>query len=199
MSSNTRIAVAGVALSLVLAAGLFVAHRGGDGVRTPELRELARHQFDLREGILYAKGESEAFNGTLAETFPGGAKRIAIVIRDGGAHGVSRGWYENGQLEVEENFVRGVSHGRRTRWHANGATKSEARIVDGAIEGVFTRWHDNGQKAAVAIMVDGVSHGVSEAWHASGARKSRVVLEAGEVVSSEFFEDVGASQHARVE
>jgi antitoxin component YwqK of YwqJK toxin-antitoxin module len=38
----------------------------------------------------------------------------------------SRGWYENGQLEVEEQFVQGTSHGSRTRWYAT-AKKSEYR------------------------------------------------------------------------
>jgi antitoxin component YwqK of YwqJK toxin-antitoxin module len=63
------------------------------------------------------------------------------------------------------------------------------QIVDGKIEGLFTRWHENGKKAAVAHMVAGVPHGVSVAWYPSGARKSRVVLEAGKVVSRQFFDD----------
>ncbi|MCF7674051.1 MAG: hypothetical protein K9M97_01810, partial [Akkermansiaceae bacterium] len=149
MSSRAKIAAAAAALGLILAAGWFVARRGGDEPPAG-VREMARSQLELRDGMLYATGEPEAFGGMLVEHFPGGGRRLAIEIHDGKAHGVSRGWHENGRLEVEEHFVHGVSHGSRIRWYPNGVRKSEAQIVEGVIEGTFPGWHDKGRKAAVA-------------------------------------------------
>lgn len=180
--------MAGVVGSLAVAACILFAPRGADPASAAP-RELPRSELELRDGVLYAQGESLPFDGVLLEHFPGGTRRVAIEIRHGVAHGLSRGWHENGQREVEEHFVDGISHGSRTRWYPNGEKKSACEIVDGRIEGTFTRWHDNGQVAAVVTMANGVAQGVSEAWYPSGARKSRVVLEAGEVVSREFFDD----------
>lgn len=191
MPTKSRVALAGLvfAIAVVAAVGWFLSRHGGEEEGGVPRRELSRDQLELRDGVLYARGETEAFAGLMVEAFPDGAKRIAIEISGGKPHGVSRGWYENGQLEVEEHFERGVSHGPRKRWFSNGAVKSEAQVVDGKIEGIFTRWHENGRKAAVARMVDGLPDGVSEAWHESGRPKSRVVLKKGEVIEREFFED----------
>lgn len=191
MSSKPRLraalacaAVLGTAL--VLGAALWF---GRDRTEPPpELRELTRDQLELHDGVLRVKGESEPFDGIVRELYPGHAPRTELTIRAGRPHGRARGWYDNGQLEVEEQFVAGTSHGVRTRWHSNGAKKSEAHIVDGSIEGVFKRWHDNGQLAATAEMQEGVPHGVSMAWDRDGRLTARVVLEGGEVVSKEYWE-----------
>lgn len=190
MLSRTRIAIVGLAIGLVLGFSWLASPRIEEEVQAG-VKECTRTQLDLREGVLYAKGESEPFAGTLVERFPGGAKRIAIQIRAGKAHGLSRGWYENGQIETEEHFLNGASHGLRTRWYENGARKSEAQIVAGKIEGTFTRWHENGQKAAMASMVDGIPNGLSVAWHPSGKIKARAVMKMGEVVEREYFDHRG--------
>ena len=49
---------------------------------------------------------------TVAVDLPYGEQRkLEIEIHDGKAHGHSRGWYDNGQMEVDETFVHGGGHG----------------------------------------------------------------------------------------
>jgi antitoxin component YwqK of YwqJK toxin-antitoxin module len=151
--------------------------------------ELTRAELDLKDGILYLKGSEEAFNGTLVEYYSPELLKVSIAIKDGRAHGLSRGWYDNGQLEVEETFSKGVSDGQRIRWYANGARKSEATVVKGQIVGVFTRWHDNGVKAEEVNMENGQPHGLAQAWYPSGVLKSRVPYAYGEPGEAVFFPD----------
>ena len=92
-------------------------------------------------------------------------------------------------MEVDEQFVRGVSHGPRTRWYANGQQKSRAEIENGVVTGVYAEWHENGQKASEMTLRDGKPDGVVEAWHASGTLKSRSEFRGGEMVNREFFPD----------
>lgn len=193
MSTRSKVTIAGAGLALVFALAVLPGWFAPDPVEEMRntLRECMRSELELREGVLFVKGESTPFEGTMVEVFPGGVRRIAIAIQDGRPHGISRGWYENSQLEVEEHFVHGVSHGLRTRWFANGVRKSEAQIADGKVEGTFTRWHENGQLAVEARMVGGVADGLSKAWHPTGKLKSRVVLKRGEVVEREFFDQQG--------
>lgn len=151
------------------------------------LVERTRDQLDLREEVLYGKDTDTPFSGILVAYFSGTNKRSAIEIQKGKAHGLSRGWYENGQLEVEETFERGVAHGQRFRWHANGQKKSEAMIVNGEITGRFTQFHQNGKRAAEVNMVAGKPHGMSLAWNDSGNLVARVELNGGEIVHQEYF------------
>jgi antitoxin component YwqK of YwqJK toxin-antitoxin module len=155
----------------------------------PAPRELLRTDLDLREGVLFAKGEVEPFSGLLIERYPNRKPKIEIEIADGKAHGRSRGWYESGQLEVEEQFLHGTSHGPRTRWYENGQKRSEARIEHGQLSGAYVEWHENGQRAVEMSLAGGKPDGVAEAWHASGARKSQTHFRSGEMVKREFFDD----------
>ena len=93
--------------------------------------------------MLFAHGEDKPFEGLLVEDHAPGVRKLAIAIHQGRPDGLSRGWFDTGQIEVEETLVKGVSHGLRTRWHPNGQKHSEVTIVDGKLQGTFRRWHDN--------------------------------------------------------
>jgi antitoxin component YwqK of YwqJK toxin-antitoxin module len=155
----------------------------------PAARHLTRAELDLREGVLFAKGEGKPFNGVMVERYSADQQKLTIEIANGKAHGLSRGWFENGQLEVEERFANGISHGPRTRWHMTGQKKSEARIEQGQLSGPYVEWHENGTKAVQMELVAGKAEGLAEAWHPSGALKSQTRFRAGEIIERHFFDD----------
>ena len=156
------------------------------------IRELRRDALELRDGALFVKGESKPFDGVVFDNFAANARKVAIEIHHGKADGLSRGWLENGQLEVEEHFSEGFSQGLRTRWHANGQKKSETQIAHGKLEGRYTEWHDNGQKAIEMTLANGEPEGGAEAWYPNGTLKSRTTFLSGKMVAREFFDDPSA-------
>ena len=156
------------------------------------LRSLQRSELDLRDGVLYARGEWRPFRGELVAYYPDQTRKLTIEIKDGRLHGRSLGWYPNAQMEVEEQFLRGVSHGTRTRWHANGNRKSVAQIKHGKVTGPFSEWHENGRKAVDMTLREGQPDGLVEAWHPSGGPKSRLRYEHGQQVEKQFWPDPAA-------
>jgi len=54
--------------------------------------------------------------GPLVERWTADRRRVEVTIVDGQAHRLARGWCENGQIDVEERWVGGLSHGTGTRW-----------------------------------------------------------------------------------
>ena len=179
-----RLAAGGMLVAIV-AAGVWLCGPWGGGARA-----LTRDQLELRDGVLFAAGEQQPFSGTLVEFYSTAVRKLSIDIRDGKAHGRSRGWFDNGQLEVEESFVAGISHGPRTRWFPNGQEKSKAYIENGQISGEYKEWHENGQLAVVMNIENGQPSGNVESWHASGALKSRSQMKHGQVVEQQFFPDL---------
>lgn len=143
--------------------------------RWPE-EVVLRPELELREGQLYRPGGSEPFFGLLVENWRPNQRRVEVTIRDGRADGLSRFWYENGQMEVKEHFVRGVSNGQRTRWYADGGKKSEVLIKEGQLVGVFREWHANGQLARETPLSGGVADGEVKSWDELGKalRSTRV-------------------------
>lgn len=195
-SSNVRrrsVLLSGVALALIVAVFAIWLQRDSKGPNEVTIAAL-----DLRDDTLFLKGTDEKrFDGLLIENYSQDRRKLEISIENGRAHGLSRGWYDNGQIEVEESFVNGVSHGVRKRWYLNGSQKSEALIVNGEIDGSYRLWHENGILAAEMEMNNGRIQGLAQAWYPSGAIKSRVTFVDGVEGEKEFFPD--ALPVARVE
>lgn len=150
--------------------------------------ELPRAALVLTDGRLCLKDSGLPFTGTVFEQTGSGQRLSELTVREGILHGMSKGWYDSGAQEVEEQFVDGKSNGVRKRWHANGKLKNEATIVNGELHGPYTEWHDDGSMAARMNMVHGKGEGLCEAWHRGGAPKAKVILAAGEPVTKEYFD-----------
>jgi antitoxin component YwqK of YwqJK toxin-antitoxin module len=146
------------------------------------LATVGRADIELREGVLYRRVDKQPFSGLVIEEWRPGHRRAEVAVREGRAHGLSQGWYENGQREVEEFFVRGVSHGTRTRWYADGVEKSQVKIRDGQLVGVFREWHPNGKLARETSLQGGVPHGDARAWDTQGQPVGSAKVEHGRLV-----------------
>ena len=186
-------AVAILLVTATLAGLAYWWHSRGAAVQRRDshrvVRELSRSQLALRDGRLYAAGDTETFNGRLFENFPNSGRKLEIEIRDGKVHGRSLGYFENRKLEVEEFFKEGVSHGLRTRWDDEGRKRSEEQIEHGKLNGRHLEWHDNGSRALEMTLRNGQPEGVAEAWFPSGELKSRTRFAGGKIVEREFFTD----------
>ena len=153
----------------------------------PVPAELPRAGLTLRDGRMCPLAGGGPYTGIMFERSAQGKRLTEVPLKEGLIQGVARGWYDSGQLEVEETYLNGVSQGVRRRWHQNGQLKSEATIVAGKLHGPYTEWHDNGKKAAHLTLVEGKPEGLSEAWHPDGSPKAVVVMKEGKPVKQEFF------------
>jgi antitoxin component YwqK of YwqJK toxin-antitoxin module len=151
--------------------------------------ELTRPQLVLREGRLFASGQSRAFTGNLVEYFQNGALKSRSTVSNGLLQGVSEGWHTNGLLAVREHFVAGVSHGLRVKWYPSGATLSKVEIINGKLQGTFQRWYENGSLAEEIPMRQGQADGHSRAYYPSGYLKAQATMHQGELAEQKFWKD----------
>ncbi len=163
------------------------------------LPELDLSELKKVDGRFYIAGETNVFSGMVVESYEDGSPKSRTVVADGLLDGLSEGWHSNGQKQISESFVAGVSHGPRTKWWPDGTKQSEGMVADGEWEGLYRKWHENGQLSQEIPMKQGKAHGVAKAWFPSGALKSRVELTDGETVKSEFFEDVAKPKEEHVD
>jgi antitoxin component YwqK of YwqJK toxin-antitoxin module len=151
--------------------------------------EVPRTQLELRSNRLHQIGASNAFNGWMVEYYPDGALRSRSAVTNGLLHGLSQGWHTNGQLQVSEYFVAGISHGPRSKWYPSGSKQSEAHIADGRLNGPFRRWHENGTLSEKVEFVADQPEGLSLAYFPSGFLKARATMQHGQPLSREFWQD----------
>lgn len=176
-------------LTCVLAVSRLLRDPGPESSSFPSPIEVARTDLVLLDKRLHLPGQAVPFNGTVLERYPDGTLRSRSAVSNGLLHGLSQGWYTNGQLQVSEHFVAGASDGLRTKWYPSGAKLSEAQIADGRLHGRFRRWHENGTLSEDLEFADGQPEGVAHAWFPSGNLKARVVAQAGQPIEQQFWSD----------
>ncbi len=175
-------------LALLAAAGLcaFLAVRKGPELPTTvepvSTREVPRSILALREGRLYAEGETAPFTGLMVEHYPSGEPRSRTQVAAGWLHGLSEGWFTNGVRQVREEFRDNVADGLRTRWYPDGTKAAETPIVNGKVHGLHRRWHANGRLSAEVEMRDDQPDGWSRAFGEDGSLVAEVRMEKGRVV-----------------
>ena len=155
----------------------------------PPSSEIHRSKLEWRAGRWYQPGQTNGFTGVLLDTYDDGTKKARSTVTHGELEGRSEGWYTNGQLQVVEYFVAGISHGVRSKWHPNGQRLSEVTIVNGKLEGRFRRWHEDGTLAEEVELADGKPEGISRAYYPSGFVKTEARLRAGQLIEQKSWPD----------
>jgi antitoxin component YwqK of YwqJK toxin-antitoxin module len=88
---------------------------------------------------------------------------------NGKKEGISRLYYQNGQLWEELNYNKdGKMEGTHKEWHQNGVVCYECYYVDGKREGFTRTWHQNGQLIGEYFCVNDKIEGVFRSWFANG-------------------------------
>ena len=112
-------------------------------------------------------------NGTYL-LVPDGYRKFPIAFRtfkDGKLDGLTTGWHENGQKELEATYKDGKPDGLSTYWHENGQKSLEGTYKDGERDGLVTQWYENGQKSSEITYKDGRKISV-KGWNEDGSVKN---------------------------
>ncbi len=77
------------------------------------------------------------------------------VNSDGQRHGLTQGWFYDGQRSLEENYVDGKKHGLVQYWYPDGKRRIKGEYVNGKKHGLYQRWYDHGSLGSEENWVNG--------------------------------------------
>ena len=80
-------------------------------------------------GYIYWQGKP--FTGIEVSYYDDGTLDVEEEYVDGVLDGWTKWWYENGQLEAEKFYKKGCIHGYVREWYKNGQLKREEEIYNG--------------------------------------------------------------------
>ena len=120
-----------------------------------KLREVNITDTEIREGIVYVKGETEAFTGIIKSYYDNGNLESEANFKDGKKEGLFKKYYENGDLKSEANFKDGKGNGIGKIYYPNGNLESEISVKDDKFEGLFKLYYENGYLIAEHYYKDG--------------------------------------------
>lgn len=69
---------------------------------------------------------------------------VESTFREGKADGVSKSWYENGQIKEDQTIRNGKQDGFCRGWYSNGQLKYERTYIDSKLDGVLRNWNEDG-------------------------------------------------------
>ena len=135
-------------------------------------KAVDKTQLEERNGVFYFVNDTNPLTGTFTPFYENGQKEVEVNYVDGKPQGLGTSWYENGQKKSEASYVDGKEQGLLTNWYENGQKKSESNYVDGKPQGLGTAWHENGQKRVEINYVDGKQQGLVTNWYESGQKQA---------------------------
>ena len=68
-------------------------------------------------------------------------------------------YYDNGNIKLEEDYLKGKKNGKRIRWYENGTKKSEENYLNDRLHGKCVTWFEDGKKRIEAEYVNDKLHG----------------------------------------
>lgn len=100
----------------------------------------------VRKGTdgLYYDAEGKIFTGTSYEYYSDSVVQATIEIKDGKLDGLTKIYFNNGQLEEIRSYSNGMMHGKWEKWNRQNIRIAEANYSDNKKEGKWFVWDDNG-------------------------------------------------------
>ncbi len=138
--------------------------RGG-GVS--QIESLEEHRW-LDGKLKYRYLNKEGTEAEATEHYDSGKLKFRYLVHYGHVHGSGSIWYENGNLQCEEEYVEGKHHGLKRTWHPNGVLEAELHYKNGIKDGSYKLWHENGKPREVSLYVNGNYEGARTVWHSNG-------------------------------
>lgn len=98
-------------------------------------------------------------NSMLVAQHGNGVLALKTVFKQWKLNGGFQRWYDNGQLEVQGEFIDNQRAGHWQIWHDNGQLESEGDYLNGAKNGTWKRWDEHGQAAGEESYQNGKKNG----------------------------------------
>ncbi|MBX9838359.1 MAG: toxin-antitoxin system YwqK family antitoxin [Silvanigrellaceae bacterium] len=133
-------------------------------------------------------------NGVVKEFYESShAIKETVEYKNGKINGSSKGYYENGKLYFEGNFINGSSVGSIKLYDENGKLISEMFSKDGIVEGLVKNYYKNGNLNTEVMLRDGKPEGLVKNYYESGKINEEKIYKNGKLegISKIFSEETG--------
>lgn len=107
----------------------------------------------------------EGYSGEVFQCLEDCKVRYWCNYKDGKKEGLSRNWYENGQLYNERNYKDGERDGLETDWYDSGILQSKQKFKDGRRVGTFRGWWESNGKLQYEYEYSESGDGQLDGWY----------------------------------
>jgi len=145
------------------------------------------NDLERTDGVWSKKGENTPFDGEFIEYFSSGKLKSKGVFKNGVVNGLRIMYHENGNKQVERNYVLGTPNGKNAEYFKDGKTKQEGQFKLGKEDGVWMFYFENGNRKALVTFVDGIQDGDFLEYTSDGKLKAQYYFINGKAEYSPEF------------
>ena len=98
-----------------------------------------------KSGLVYRVGMNDPFTGRVQKKYDDGVVQFQASFLKGVPHGLHLRRFDNGKLSMESVFDQGVLTGIKKSWWSNGSSKEEQYWHNGTYQG-RTMWDEEGRQ-----------------------------------------------------
>lgn len=119
------------------------------------------------DGLYYDKN-GQLYTGTYYEYFTDTTIRAEISLLNGTPDGLTKIYFESGELQEIRSFRKGQMHGQWEKWNSGGIKTAEANYTNNLKDGKWFVWDDNGTLRYDMTYKDGKKTGTWYMYDDSG-------------------------------
>jgi len=151
--------------------------------------EIARQKTDIRGNIIEQSGIIP--DGVVKEYFENGQKNLEFNYVDNRPHGPAKGYYENGILYMIMNYKDGKLDGESKKYYENGKLFQEVNYKDSETHGIDRRYYEDGNLMAEFEFKSGKMNGPSKTYNKNGLLELEMNYKDGKAVRSRRYDENG--------
>lgn len=115
-------------------------------------REVKKEEIELKNGIIYFKGEENSYNGIVKENYPNGKLKESLIVENGKVNGNVKVYYENGNLKYNTPYKNNKKEGIEKIYSLDGKLEMEVPYKNGVKDGVQKQYSKDGKLIVEATL-----------------------------------------------
>ncbi len=176
-------------LVILMLSSLFACSSKKEEKATNSLRPIPSKWVDATDNKLTQHQDTlfynlQKFSGYLFQLYPSADTALVISFIDGVQEGITRKWYDNGQLAESRLYVQGKKEGVHQAWWQDGKPKFIFEVSDDAYTGELKEWYSTGQLAKEFHYKNGQEEGAQKMWWADGRLRANYMVRNGKKYGS---------------
>lgn len=112
--------------------------------------------------------QDSPFNGYAVRYYVNGNLAERIGFYEGKKEGITKKWFDNGQLQKTSYYSANKLHGEENSWWSTGTIAAQLNYRNGYKNGTQQRWYANGQISRKTHYTLGKEEGIQQAWLENG-------------------------------
>lgn len=136
------------------------------GCNSKKDQTISDEEIKKVDGIVYQVGKGKPFTGVVESKYLG--ESLKWNYENGVLNGVSKGYYENGNLKYEQNYKNGILDGKMKLYYENGKIEVDGNYKNGKAEGVWKSYYEDGKLKGEGKFGNGNREGVWKKYSEDG-------------------------------